>query len=92
MDTPATINGEAVRLLTNARYGWNHLVKGFQRKRRIGNETTEQYLKSPHIVSFEELEDHNLVDRRLGEEQPTMSERHAGLKWLAGLIKEHSKS
>jgi hypothetical protein len=90
MDAPTTIDGNAIGILTEGRYVWSDLVVGFQRRRVIGLESLDEFLQIPHIVSFEELMDHNLVDGSVGEEQAMPSERHEGLKWLSALIKQYS--
>jgi hypothetical protein len=92
MDALAAVDGEAVKLLTQARYVWNYLIEGFQRKRRIGRETPEQYVLKSHIIYIEQLAVHHLVDPPISAIQPSLRQRQEGLKWLAGLIAEHSRS
>ena len=91
MDTPPeTIEIEAVHMLRDAGYLWDDSLFAFRRKRRIGSETTEQYLNaSPRVIAFEELDDHGLVlPRQSNGPRATAEARRYGLNWLSQRLKE----
>jgi hypothetical protein len=94
MTTPVNIEIQAVRLLTDAGYLWDDSLYAFRRVRRVGRETTQQYLNSPPLaIAFEELEDHGLVlrDRNVGGAGTTAStDPSEGFRWLAERIKQNS--
>jgi hypothetical protein len=81
---PAELDPDAARLLGRHGYLWDDWFHGFRRERRVGGESTEEYLKKgPIVISFEELRDHGL----LAPEAPSVRDRAAGLAWLAVRIK-----
>lgn len=85
---PPTIDIDAVKLLEREGYLWDDWRYAFRRRRRVGQESTEEYMNSkPKVIAFEDLSDHNLVwaselSRAAGNEN-TVRQRHDGLKWLA---------
>jgi hypothetical protein len=94
MSTPVNIEIQAVRLLTDAGYLWDDSLYAFRRARKIGSETTQQYLSSPpRVVAFEELEDHGLVLRERnvgGARAHDSTDAREGLRWLVERIKQNS--
>ena len=95
MDSPPdTIEFHAIQMLRNAGYVWDDSPFAFRRKRRIDQETTEQYLKAPpKMIAFEELDDHGLVlPRQINGPRATPEARRYGLNWLAERLKEDTTS
>lgn len=91
---PQTIEFRAVQMLEKAGHLWDDSLFAFRRTRRVGSETTEQYLKSdPRVVAFEELDNHGLVlHAQTNGVYLTQEGRGVGLQWLANRIHEDSSS
>ena len=89
---PVTIDLKAVHMLRDAGYVWDDSLFAFRRTRRIGAETTDEYLSSPpRVIAFEELDDKGLVLHAQNDGLYAAPEsRRFGLQWLAGRLKEDS--
>jgi len=88
------IEQQAEDLLKKHGYAWCHALKAYRRTRQVRQESTSQYLAGePVVVTFEELEDHNLIPPQFGPTgvQPTLAEKRANLQWLAERLEESSK-
>jgi hypothetical protein len=91
---PETIEFEAVRILREAGYLWDDSLFAFRRTRRVGTETTEEYLKSPpKVISFEELDANGLVlSRDIAARRTAPEALRNGISWLHRRLKEETPS
>ncbi len=87
---PEFIEFEAVRILREAGYLWDDSLFAFRRTRRVGAETTEEYLKSPpKVISFEELDANGLVlPRDMAARRAAPDALRNGINWLHGRLQE----
>ena len=88
-EPPKQLNStETERLLKANGYLWDNWAFGFRRTRDVAHETTEQYLaKTPDIIGYEELEDHDCF-----KSDASVEERHASEAWVRERIKAAKQS
>jgi hypothetical protein len=84
MPIPKDIDPDAVRLFQENDWPWNDWTWSFVQARRPRKESAKQYgERHPPSISYEELQDHNLVvtDSR------DMQQAAEGVTWLQGRIR-----
>lgn len=84
MGLPAEFSEEAEKLIQKYGYLWDDWSFGLRRTRRVGEETTEEYLQTVRVIPFEKLSDHGLF-----EPHATSSQKTAALKWLENELKSN---
>ncbi|MGA7872072.1 MAG: hypothetical protein WCA22_14390 [Candidatus Binatus sp.] len=83
---------EAENLPRDFGYVWSDWLYAYRLVRRVGRESTEEYLAAaPVVVSYEDLKDHGLVIAQYhsGATSPTPMERNAAIQWLRQVLNQN---
>jgi len=83
---------EAENLFNRHGYVWSDWLYAYRRARRVGRESTQEYLAAtPVVVTYEDLKDHALIIAQYdsGAVLPGPAERNAAIQWLRKVLSEN---
>jgi hypothetical protein len=76
---------QAEKLFERYGYVWSDWLYAYRRVRRIGRESTQEYLTAPPVViTYEDLKDHGLIVPQYDSSvvYPGPAELNAAIQWL----------
>jgi len=88
------LDSDAEILLKKYGYVWSDWLYAYRRTRRVGRESTQEYLAAPPVVvSNEDLKDHGLIIPQYDSSAatPTPAQRSAPIQWLRKVLSQNER-